>query len=82
MAYQDVLLLGNDCIIPRQTADSEINRLAARILDEIVEPMKEVQMDDTELACLKTIVFFDPGKLLFIHRYYVIFCDCDVILYR
>lgn len=60
MAYQDVLLLGNDCIIPRQTADSEINRLAARILDEIVEPMKEVQMDDTELACLKTIVFFDP----------------------
>jgi len=38
-----------------------MTRLAARILDELIEPLREVQIDDTELACLKTIVFFDPG---------------------
>ncbi|ESN94541.1 hypothetical protein HELRODRAFT_68918 [Helobdella robusta] len=60
LMFHDVLLLGNDCIITRQTADPDINRLASRIFEEVVEPLREVQIDDTELACLKTIVFFDP----------------------
>jgi len=42
-----------------------MSRLAGRILDEIIEPLREVQIDDTELACIKTIVFFDPGLLIF-----------------
>jgi hypothetical protein len=31
-------------------------------MDELVKPMTEVQIDDTEFACLKAIVFFDPSK--------------------
>lgn len=62
MPYKDVLLLGNDCVVPRMCSDAGMSRLAARIMDEIVEPLREIQIDDTELACLKTVVFFDPGK--------------------
>lgn len=31
-------------------------------MDELVKPLNEVQIDDTEFACLKAIVFFDPSK--------------------
>lgn len=61
MSLKDVLLLGNDYIIPRQTQDMDIARVAGRILDEIVNPFREVQIDDSEFACLKAVVFFDPG---------------------
>jgi len=61
MPYKDILLLGNDTIVPRHSPETAMTRLAARILDELIEPLREVQIDDTELACLKTIVFFDPG---------------------
>lgn len=30
-------------------------------MDELIKPLKEVQIDETEFACLKAIVFFDPG---------------------
>ena len=36
-------------------------------MDELVKPLNEVQIDDTEFACLKAIVFFDPSK--FPHLY-------------
>lgn len=39
----------------------EICRVANRILDELVRPFQEIQIDDNEYACLKAIVFFDPG---------------------
>ena len=63
MNVKDVLLLGNDLVIPRTAADTEVRRIAIRVLDELVEPMKEWNVDDTEHACLKAIVFFNPGKL-------------------
>ena len=62
--HKDILLLGNDGIIPRNTTDTEIGRVAVRILDELVKPLREVQIDDSEFACLKAIVFFDPGMEL------------------
>ncbi|KAL4234285.1 Hepatocyte nuclear factor 4-alpha [Mactra antiquata] len=60
MVLQDTLLLGNDVIIPRNTNDIETGRVAARVLDEIIKPLREVQIDDSEFSCLKAIVFFDP----------------------
>ena len=30
-------------------------------MNELVEPYKEIEIDDTEFACLKTIVFLDPN---------------------
>lgn len=35
--------------------------MAIRILDELVLPFQELQIDDHEYACLKAIIFFDPG---------------------
>lgn len=37
--------------------------MAIRILDELVLPFQELQIDDNEYACLKAIIFFDPGTL-------------------
>ncbi|MGH0152438.1 UNVERIFIED_CONTAM: hypothetical protein FKN15_059120 [Acipenser sinensis] len=62
MMYKDILLLGNDHIIPRNCPELEVNRVAVRILDELVLPFQELQMDDNEYACLKAIVFFDPDS--------------------
>lgn len=64
----DVLLLGNNCIVPRYSADSsvppdlDISRVGTRVMDELVRPLREVQIDDSEFACLKAIVFFDPSE--------------------
>ncbi|PKU35811.1 hepatocyte nuclear factor 4-alpha isoform x1 [Limosa lapponica baueri] len=61
MVFKDVLLLGNDHIIPRNCPELvEVNRVAIRILDELVFPFQELQIDDNEYACLKAIIFFDP----------------------
>ena len=47
----------------RPLAEIEIYRIGIRIMDEIVKPLRDIQMDDTEYTCLKAIVFFDPSKL-------------------
>uniref|UniRef100_A0AAR2LK33 Hepatocyte nuclear factor 4, alpha n=1 Tax=Pygocentrus nattereri TaxID=42514 RepID=A0AAR2LK33_PYGNA len=51
---------GNDYIIPRNCPELEVSRVTVRILDELVLPFQELQIDDNEYACLKAIVFFDP----------------------
>ncbi|XP_054277224.1 hepatocyte nuclear factor 4-gamma-like isoform X2 [Macrosteles quadrilineatus] len=67
MHLKDVLLLGNNCVITRYCAeagiapDLDITRVGTRVMDELVRPFMEVQIDDTEFACLKAIVFFDPN---------------------
>ncbi|XP_077503054.1 hepatocyte nuclear factor 4 isoform X2 [Amblyomma americanum] len=60
MHTKNVLLLGNDFIIPRVSTEVEISRIGARIMDELVTTLREVHIDDTEFACLRAIVFFDP----------------------
>ncbi|XKL65368.1 hypothetical protein PGB90_008788 [Kerria lacca] len=64
--FKDVLLLGNNYIITRQSSnfdgssDLDISHVGARVMDELVEPLAEIEIDDTEFACFKAIVFFDP----------------------
>ncbi|XP_029773813.1 hepatocyte nuclear factor 4-alpha [Suricata suricatta] len=61
MVFKDVLLLGNDYIVPRHCPElAEMSRVSMRILDELVLPFQELQIDDNEYACLKAIIFFDP----------------------
>lgn len=56
---------GNDHIIPRNCPElMEVSRVAVRILDELVLPFQELQIDDNEYACLKAIIFFDPGRIV------------------
>ncbi|XP_077480430.1 hepatocyte nuclear factor 4-gamma [Stigmatopora argus] len=58
--FKDVLLLGNGYVIHRNTQEPEICRVANRVLDELVTPFQDIQIDDNEYAALKAIVFFDP----------------------
>lgn len=66
MNHKDILLLGNDFIIRRNSPIigsplDEAANIGARILDELVSVLAEVGIDDQEFACLRTIVFFDPS---------------------
>ncbi len=38
--------------------------LCGRVLTELVSKMKDMQMDKTELGCLRAIVLFNPGMPL------------------
>ncbi|CAO1376296.1 unnamed protein product [Diamesa tonsa] len=66
---QDVLLLGNNSILTktppaevlRMDANLDMSKIGARIIDELVNGMKEISLDDEELACIKALVFFDPN---------------------
>ncbi|KAA0704554.1 Hepatocyte nuclear factor 4-alpha [Triplophysa tibetana] len=60
MPYKDLLLLGNGCIVHRNCPEPEIGRMANRVIDELVLPFQDIQIDDNEYAALKAIVFFDP----------------------
>ncbi|KAM8762097.1 hepatic nuclear factor 4, beta [Acanthopagrus schlegelii] len=60
LPYQDLILLGNDSVIPLRGADIEVSRLAFRIQEELVKPLRELDITDTEFACLRTVVFFAP----------------------
>ncbi|CAD7085712.1 unnamed protein product [Hermetia illucens] len=68
MNLKDVLLLSNNCIITKHcpvdsplSPNLDISRIGARIIDELVFAMKDINIDDTELACIKALVFFDPN---------------------
>ncbi|XP_055547233.1 transcription factor HNF-4 homolog isoform X2 [Wyeomyia smithii] len=67
MHLEDMLLLGNNCIITKQCPDPkvapnlDISRIGSRIIDELVCAIKDIKLDDSELACIKALVFFDPS---------------------
>ncbi|XP_032360064.1 hepatocyte nuclear factor 4-gamma isoform X1 [Etheostoma spectabile] len=60
MPFKDFLLLGIGCVIHRNSTEQEINKVANRVLDELVQPFQDIQIDENEYAALKAIVFFDP----------------------
>ncbi|XP_073320115.1 hepatic nuclear factor 4, beta isoform X2 [Pagrus major] len=60
LPYHNLILLGNDSVIPLRGADIEVSRLAFRIQEELVKPLRELDITDKEFACLRTIVFFAP----------------------
>ncbi len=65
LRYTDKLILGNGAIISKDKSEYEISKIAGLIIDLVVKPLKEIQINDHEFSCLKAIVFFDPGRILF-----------------
>ncbi|XP_074605232.1 hepatocyte nuclear factor 4-gamma-like [Brevipalpus obovatus] len=61
MHLKDCLLLGNDFLIPRNSPEKDLSSIGNRIMDELVSVLQDLEIDDTEFACLKAIVFFDPS---------------------
>ena len=51
---------GTDRSFYSTTQDTVVRDIGVRVMNELVSPFKAIQMDDTEFACLKAIVFFDP----------------------
>ncbi|XP_014768162.1 hepatocyte nuclear factor 4-gamma isoform X2 [Octopus bimaculoides] len=82
LQLKDVLLLGNDSVISRHVANTEMSHICGRVIDEIVKPLQEVDIDDSEFACLKGIIFFDPGArgLIDSHRIKTYRCQAQVNL--
>lgn len=66
MLLKDVLLLGNNRIITKNMQEHQsppnISSIGTRILVELVDSMKDLFLDDSELSCLKALVFFDPSE--------------------
>ncbi|KAM9765096.1 hepatic nuclear factor 4, beta [Menidia menidia] len=60
LPYHKLILLGNDFVIPLIGAEVEVSRVAFRIQEELVKPLKELDISDKEFACLRAIVFFAP----------------------
>ncbi|KAF3686433.1 Hepatocyte nuclear factor 4-beta [Channa argus] len=60
LPYNNVILLGNNFVIPLRGAEIEVSRVAFRIQEELVKPLRELDITDKEFACLRTIVFFAP----------------------
>uniref|UniRef100_G3NCW1 Hepatocyte nuclear factor 4, gamma n=1 Tax=Gasterosteus aculeatus aculeatus TaxID=481459 RepID=G3NCW1_GASAC len=58
MPFKDFLLLGTNR--PEEYPEQEMYKVANRVLDELVQPFQDIQIDDNEYAALKAIVFFDP----------------------
>uniref|UniRef100_A0A914CI90 Uncharacterized protein n=1 Tax=Acrobeloides nanus TaxID=290746 RepID=A0A914CI90_9BILA len=56
-----MIWLTNDSCLPRDAPKiPDVNRVAARILDHLTTPMKNLHMDEQEYLALKAVAFFDP----------------------
>ena len=62
LGYAYVHWTGNDFVIPLRGAEAEVSRVAFRIQEELVKPLRELEITDIEFACLRAIVFFAPGQ--------------------
>ncbi|XP_044058433.1 hepatic nuclear factor 4, beta isoform X2 [Siniperca chuatsi] len=60
LPFYNLILLGNDFVIPLRGAEVEVSRVAFRIQEELVKPLRQLDITDKEFACLRTIVFFAP----------------------
>lgn len=63
LPYDNLILLGNDFVIPMSGAEVEVSRVAFRIQEELVKPLRDLDITEQEFACLRTIVFFAPACL-------------------
>uniref|UniRef100_A0A914ZX65 NR LBD domain-containing protein n=2 Tax=Parascaris univalens TaxID=6257 RepID=A0A914ZX65_PARUN len=61
MGVQDAIWLTNDSCLHRDTpAIPDVNRVAARILDHLTQPMRCLHMDESEYVSMKAVALFDP----------------------
>jgi hypothetical protein len=58
----DTIILGNGTVLSRENSEFEISKVTGMILNLIVNPLRDIQINDHEFSCLKAIVFFDPDS--------------------
>ncbi|XP_020322906.2 retinoic acid receptor RXR-gamma-A isoform X2 [Oncorhynchus kisutch] len=63
VTVKDGILLATGLHVHRSSAHSAgVGSIFDRVLTELVSKMKDMQMDKTELGCLRAIVLFNPAK--------------------
>lgn len=63
MDLRDGIRLANGLIVQRNNAHSAgVVAIFERVLTELVAKMREMNMDKTELGCLRAIVLYNPGE--------------------
>lgn len=61
LEYEDVLLITkNETLTRAQALQSNVEIIFERVITELVQKMKEMKLDRTELGCLKAIVLYNP----------------------
>uniref|UniRef100_A0ACB8F0S1 Uncharacterized protein n=1 Tax=Sphaerodactylus townsendi TaxID=933632 RepID=A0ACB8F0S1_9SAUR len=65
IAVKDGILLATGLHVHRNSAHSAgVGAIFDRVLTELVSKMRDMQMDKTELGCLRAIVLFNPGRVI------------------
>ena len=63
MDTKDSILLANGLLVSRQSASEVgLSCIFDRVLSELVSKMKQLEVDKTELGCLRCIVLFNPDS--------------------
>lgn len=66
MASEDGILLATGLHVRRDAAhEAGVGTIFDRVLTELVAKMREMDMDKSELGCLRAIVLFNPGPCFF-----------------
>ena len=61
MCTKDTILLANGLVVRRQSAAQlGVGVIFDRVLSELVSKMKQLNVDKTELGCLRCIILFNP----------------------
>ena len=64
LSVTDAIILASGLHVTRDSAhQAGVGLIFDRVLTELVAKMREMNMDKSELACLKAIVLFNPGTL-------------------
>lgn len=63
---RDGIVLGAGITVHRNSAhQAGVGTIFDRVLTELVAKMRDMNMDKTELGCLRSIILFNPGKYWF-----------------
>lgn len=78
----NVLILSNGIYINEQAAkNTGIGEIFQRVLTELVSKMREMNMDKTELGCLRAVVLFNPGRSILVVEaplIYILLCGAEL----
>ena len=59
---KDSILLGNKTEVSHSSKDPIVAFMARRVLNELFVPLRQIQIDESELIFLKSLLLFDPRK--------------------
>lgn len=67
ISVKDCIVLATGLTVDRDSAhQAGVEAIFDRVLSELVSKMRDMNMDRTELGCLRTIILFNPGLHLLI----------------